>query len=178
MSGILWPVKGSISQPFGKSQIGAEPTEYAQRDKGGWRRCRPAKFAAADGEYADFHPAVDVACPVGTAIRAPDDGVLLRRETYRIYNPFTKQYVHGLSIYFRFGDWILYADHLSKYVAAEGQHVKRGGLIGRTGNSGLSSGPHCHFECRQSTDPHASWSAYRFNPERLKTGGDLAHLVP
>ena len=42
----------------------------------------------------------------------------------------------------------LYA-HLSRITAKEGQKVSKGDLIGYSGNSGKSSGPHLHYEVRK-----------------------------
>jgi len=44
-----------------------------------------------------------------------------------------------------FGYRTIYA-HLSSVIVKEGQKIKRGSLIAKTGNSGLSSGPHLHYE--------------------------------
>ena len=38
--------------------------------------------------------------------------------------------------------------HLSKVSVREGQHVKRGDMIGKSGRTGLVSGPHLHYEVR------------------------------
>jgi len=48
---------------------------------------------------------------------------------------------HGFSYKTIFG-------HLSKILVHEGQRVKRGDLIARSGNTGLSNGPHLHYEVR------------------------------
>jgi len=166
------PVKGAISQDFGPTSNTNEPTMYGQKDAQGWYRCRATNFTGARGPFADFHPAIDVACPVGTPVRAPFDGTLVRRNSYRIYNPYKKQYVIGLAIYFVFdaphgGARLMYVDHLSGYVAKEGQKVLKGGLLARTGNSGLSSGPHAHIETRANADPHYDATGFRMNPERV-----------
>jgi murein DD-endopeptidase MepM/ murein hydrolase activator NlpD len=38
--------------------------------------------------------------------------------------------------------------HLSQILVHEGQRVKRGELVARCGNSGLSNAPHLHYEVR------------------------------
>jgi len=48
---------------------------------------------------------------------------------------------HGFSLKTVYG-------HLSKILVREGQTIKRGELIGAMGNTGLSSGPHLHYEVR------------------------------
>jgi len=168
----MTPVKGPISQPFGPTSNTNEPTMYGLKDAQGWAKCRTTIFAGARGPFADFHPAIDVVAPVGTPVRAPFDGTLVRRNSYRIYNPYKRQYVIGQAIYFVFdiphgGARLMYVDHLSAYVAREGQHVVAGGLLARTGSSGLSSGPHAHIETRVSADPHYDAPGFRINPARV-----------
>jgi murein DD-endopeptidase MepM/ murein hydrolase activator NlpD len=46
-----------------------------------------------------------------------------------------------------YGYQSLYA-HLSKVLVREGQRIKRGDLIGKSGKTGLVSGPHLHYEVR------------------------------
>jgi murein DD-endopeptidase MepM/ murein hydrolase activator NlpD len=43
--------------------------------------------------------------------------------------------------------------HMSQVVAEPGSFVRRGQLIGYVGSSGLSTGPHLHFEVRQGGTP-------------------------
>jgi len=152
---------------------------YAQSKAGVWIKCRPTSFSDAKGKYEDFHPGVDVACPVGTPLRAPADGKVVETITYRIYNPFIQRYVYGRYLQFRFGNAIFLADHLSRFVVSKGTKVTEGDIIARTGNSGLSSGPHVHMETRlldEDKDPSLSWGSYRFNMELLEKGEELAEL--
>ena len=42
--------------------------------------------------------------------------------------------------------------HLNKAAVVEGQAVKRGDIIGYSGNSGRSTGPHVHYEIHKLSD--------------------------
>jgi len=46
----------------------------------------------------------------------------------------------------------LYA-HMDKILAKKGQKIKRGDVIGYLGNTGLSTGPHLHYEVRKNDKP-------------------------
>jgi murein DD-endopeptidase MepM/ murein hydrolase activator NlpD len=53
---------------------------------------------------------------------------------------------HGRGLTTRFA-------HLSKIVAKKGQIVAKGDIIGRTGSTGRSTGPHLHYEIRVNGRP-------------------------
>lgn len=85
------------------------------------------------------HTGMDFACEVGNGIYATADGVV---ETVRSGSYGYGKYVivdHG------FGYKTRYA-HLSRINVESGAVVRRGTLIGLSGNSGRSSGPHLHYE--------------------------------
>ena len=85
------------------------------------------------------HTGIDFACEVGNGIYATADGVV---ETVRSGSYGYGKYVivdHG------FGYKTRYA-HLSRINVESGTVVRRGTLIGLSGNSGRSSGPHLHYE--------------------------------
>lgn len=91
------------------------------------------------------HEGIDIAADVGTPIYAPADGIVEftgRSGGYGIAIEIN----HGFSHRTLFG-------HLSKTLVREGQRVKRGTLIARSGNTGLSSGPHLHYEVRRNGVP-------------------------
>ena len=86
------------------------------------------------------HEGLDVANDVGTPVYASADGTVEfagRSGGYGIMVELN----HGYSYRTVYG-------HLSKVLVRDGQNVKRGELIARSGNTGLSSGPHLHYEVR------------------------------
>ncbi len=84
------------------------------------------------------HEGIDVSAPMGAPIVAPAGGVVMavRRET---------GYGNVLEIDHGFGITTKYA-HCSRIVVRPGQKVKRGQVIANVGNTGLSTGPHLHYE--------------------------------
>ncbi len=97
---------------------------------------------AGPSAYADAHPGLDVATPVGTAIRAAGGGVVVEVKEDAEY---------GLSVRLAHLDGYesLYA-HASKVLVEEGDRIPRGQLIALSGNSGRSTAPHLHFEVRRA----------------------------
>ncbi len=86
----------------------------------------------------EFHSGLDIAADRGTSVHAPAPGTVV----------FTgEQTEFGLSVILEHGHDIrtIYG-HLSKILVASGQQVERGQVIGLTGNTGKSSGPHLHYE--------------------------------
>jgi len=91
------------------------------------------------------HEGIDIAADVGTPIYAPADGVVEFVGRSSGYGN-TVEINHGFSYRTLYG-------HLSKALVQEGQRVKRGQLIARCGSTGLSSGPHLHYEVRKNGVP-------------------------
>ncbi|NPA36587.1 MAG: M23 family metallopeptidase [Chlorobi bacterium] len=85
-----------------------------------------------------MHEGIDFIAPTGTSVFASADGVV---RSVRRSDSFGKviEIDHG------YGIVTLYA-HLSKIKVKRGQKVVRGEIIGLTGNTGLSLGPHLHYE--------------------------------
>jgi len=85
-----------------------------------------------------MHEGIDFIAPKGTPIFASADGVI---KSARHSDSFGQvvEIDHG------YGLVTLYA-HMSKIKVRRGQKVVRGEVIGLTGNTGLSAGPHLHYE--------------------------------
>lgn len=87
------------------------------------------------------HPGVDVALPEGSPVFASDTGTV----TYAGFNIFG----YGNLIVVNHGNgYETFYGHLSSINVVPGQIVYQGNVIGATGNTGNSSGPHIHFEIR------------------------------
>lgn len=94
-----------------------------------------------------MHNGVDFRGPIGTPILAPGDGVIIMRERQRGYGNMIKMRHNG-------NINTLYA-HMSAFNEqfTIGSRVKAGEVIGYLGNTGLSTGPHLHFEVHLDGEP-------------------------
>jgi len=106
----IWPTTGVVTSPYGLRWGGS-----------------------------DFHPGIDIANDMGTAIVATADGVV----DFAGWNAGGYGNMvdidHGNGIMTRYG-------HASQVVVSAGQQVKRGQLIAYMGSTGFSTGPHVHYE--------------------------------
>ena len=89
----------------------------------------------------NFHSGIDLKASMRTKIYAPANGII----KYAGYN--NKGYGYMIIISHNFGFETLYA-HLYKVKVKVGDVINKKQFIGLTGNSGLSSGPHLHYEVR------------------------------
>lgn len=88
-----------------------------------------------------FHYGFDFSAKIGTNIYSTGDGKI---ESI-VLEKSSKGYGNMIIINHSYGYKTLYA-HLSKINVKEGQVVKRGEIIGQVGNTGMSTGPHLHYE--------------------------------
>lgn len=117
-SQFAWPVKGTITQPFGPTSLAAEP--------------------AYEG-YAHFHQGIDIGDKLGTPITAAGDGTV----TFAAWS--TSGYGNCVQILHGNGLVTLYG-HMAQQPAVQvGQRVTQGQVIGQVGSTGNSTGPHLHF---------------------------------
>lgn len=120
---FLWPLRGTISSPFGP-------------------RVHPIYGVPS------FHTGIDIAVPEGTSVRAAAAGVVT---TAGWDGGF------GLLVVIDHGNgYQTYYGHLSKILVGAGERVEAAEVIALSGNTGLSTGPHLHFEVQYngtSVDP-------------------------
>ena len=85
-----------------------------------------------------FHEGIDIGAPYGDDVKAAASGRVILAARYSGYGrAVIIDHGHGIST--------LYG-HSSKLLVKEGQLVKKGDIIAKVGSSGISTGPHVHFE--------------------------------
>ena len=89
-----------------------------------------------------MHQGMDFTAAIGTEIYATGDGVVINAGAERGYG-------NQVEISHGYGYMTRYA-HMSKIKVRRGQKVKRGEVIGNVGSSGLSTGPHLHYEVHKN----------------------------
>jgi murein DD-endopeptidase MepM/ murein hydrolase activator NlpD len=92
------------------------------------------------GGAAEHHAGLDISTPLGTPVMCPAPGKVLLAGGGGDYGRHVViQHANGVrSLY----------GHLSKVEVKAGQQVEKGQLLGRTGSTGRSTGPHLHYELR------------------------------
>ena len=110
------------------------PTSGDVTSRFGWR-------SSPIGRGNEYHPGIDIANSIGTPIMATADGEVTRSsDTGDGYGKMV-QIDHGNGIVTIYG-------HNSELLVQVGQVVKKGQVIASLGNTGYSTGPHCHYEIR------------------------------
>ncbi|WP_295154600.1 M23 family metallopeptidase [uncultured Brachyspira sp.] len=128
----------------GKIYISYTPTNYADKvyimPSQGRYSSGFGAFRGYTKDYARYHQGFDIANTNGTPIMAANNGIVrVSRELFVRGNCVVIDHGEGVySSYF----------HMSKLIAEEGQYVRKGEIIGLIGSTGMSTGPHCHWEMR------------------------------
>lgn len=90
--------------------------------------------------FNTLHPGIDLGVPNGTPVIATHSGAVDFADWSYIG--------YGYLVIVKSGTFSTYYGHLSKFNVSSGQQVQRGQVIGWTGTTGNSSGPHLHYETR------------------------------
>ena len=88
--------------------------------------------------FSRMHKGIDIGAPTGTPVFAVVDGVVRSAGWTGGYGNFIKL-AHAGALMTGYG-------HLSRIAVGAGQHVRRGEVIGYVGSTGMSTGPHLHWE--------------------------------
>lgn len=97
--------------------------------------------------YRRAHKGIDLAAPIGTPIQTVGDGVIVAIGRHNGYGNMIK-IKHDKKFSTVYGHMLRFQKGLSK-----GSKVKRGQVIGYVGQTGLASGPHCHYELHVNNQP-------------------------
>ena len=100
-----------------------------------------------------LHTGVDIKAKYGEPVRASRRGRV----------KFTgKKGGYGLLVIINHGKGLsTYYGHLSKILVKKGKWIQRGQIIGQVGSTGLSTGPHLHFEVRKNGKPQKILKQYK-----------------
>ena len=109
-----------------------KPISGGRQSSGFGRRTAPTKGAST------YHKGIDWATPVGTAVMASSGGTVVKAGWGSGYG-YVVYINHADGRQTRYG-------HLSKVLVSPGQTVSQGQKIALSGNTGVSTGPHVHFE--------------------------------
>src|SRR3990167_1745931 len=120
MSSFIMPAAGRISQGFGEN-----PSYYKQYGQIG-------------------HSGIDIACPVGTPVKASENGVI-HFEGYGQNSPWMGS-IAGICCIIDHGSVYTGYAHLTSTVINNRDAVSKGQLIGYSGMTGVGTGPHLHFK--------------------------------
>ena len=139
-------VAAAFNASLGGNPLWDEPFLLPIQGRGTSGYGTPRRYAP--GGRVSYHHGTDIAVPAGTPILATNDGVVLIADFYPIKGGLVVL-DHGAGVYsFYF--------HQSQIEVSAGEEVERGQKIGEVGSTGLSTGPHLHWEMRVntvSTDP-------------------------
>lgn len=127
LEGFSWPTRGRISGVFGSQRV-------------------------LNGVPRSPHYGVDIAAPIGTAVRAASSGIISLAHEDMFFTGKTILVNHG------FGVSTIYV-HLSEITVRVGQRVEKGQLVGRVGMTGRATGPHLHWGL--------SWGQVKLDPQLI-----------
>ena len=85
----------------------------------------------------EVHDGLDIAVSEGTAVVAVKSGTVTEVRTSATYGKLLRYETTD-------GYTILYA-HLSEVLVKKGESIKQGQVVAKSGNTGLSTGPHLHY---------------------------------
>ena len=122
------PVGGYVNQLFGPTDVTFEPP-----------------FTYQGVRYPHFHTGIDIDAPMGTPIAAAAAGVVIG---VGVSDGSATGYGNYVMIEHPQGYVTLYG-HMEQVVVTPGQSVQQLQLIGYVGSTGMSTGPHLHFEIRR-----------------------------
>ena len=114
-----------------------------------WRNSITSEYGYRTSPEPGFHHGLDIGMPTGTDICAVKDGTVVAAIRGTTGYGYYVMLDHGEGVE------TMYA-HCSQLLVEVGDEVSKGDVIAKVGNTGKSTGPHCHFEVRingEQVDP-------------------------
>lgn len=128
----------SLPSPEGDTAAtGSEPVNWPYGDG---QFIWPVSGSITQGYHLN-HKAIDIGVDRGTPVLAADNGVVIKAGWSEIGYGWRVVIDHNI-------DFITLYAHLDNYFVEEGDTVEKGQVIGISGSTGHSTGPHVHFELR------------------------------
>ncbi|MDQ6746707.1 MAG: M23 family metallopeptidase [Candidatus Dormibacteraeota bacterium] len=131
---FIIPVQAPIIQGFGPTDVGFEPSVTYR-----------GTF------YPHFHTGLDIIGPENSPVHAAADGVVLLATSSKDAQWNLIGYGNYVVVAHPNGFVTLYG-HMNSLAVKEGQLVHQGEIVGQEGSTGLSTGPHVHFEIRHNNE--------------------------
>lgn len=163
LSMLEWQVDGR-SQWFEASGVGEQKSGFARPSAGRISSTYGMRRHPILG-YRRMHSGIDFAGGYGGPIYAVTDGMVTIAGRKGGYGNYVRLN-HGGGLGSGYG-------HMSRIAVRAGQHVSRGQVIGYIGSSGLSTGPHLHYELYRNGNA-VNPAATSFVTRSLLAGADLA----
>ena len=144
----IWPVDSyKISTLYYYLTVNAKD-DY--KHSSGWSQGEGA------GQF-DHHESIDIAVPVGYSVRATAAGTVVHAYDMGYKKSYGKVVIikHDNDVYSLYG-------HLSQINVSKGATVSQGDTIGKSGNTGNSTGAHLHFAISKFNDQNMNmWKYFR-----------------
>lgn len=145
-----------------KNVLGAEMFNIGKPFRGDYQLSlgfgRQHRDPTLESKYTEFgvlgHDGADFALPMDTPVIAVADGEIVRAGPGDYGTTIVIQHAWGKSYY----------GHLDKVIETTGKKVTKGQLIGLSGNTGLSSGPHLHFGIKPNKNDGDNGYYGKINP--------------
>jgi murein DD-endopeptidase MepM/ murein hydrolase activator NlpD len=140
-------LSNQVEVDAGESQASAGVAEEASLEPVNKPSGRPLVGRLTQASH-NGHMALDIGVPVGTPVKATMDGQV-------VYAGWNDQ-GYGNLVIVENGPYRTYFAHLSKIPVQVGQRIHAREVVGLSGNTGNSTGPHLHYEVRlnnQQLDP-------------------------
>ena len=105
-------------------------------------------ISAGFPNYSDgtYHGGIDFPCPIGSKVVAAQSGTVIAAKKLKDSYGYYILVYHGKDA--KGNSVVTLYGHNSKFLVSVGDTVKKGQQIAKSGSTGTSTGPHCHFEVR------------------------------